>query len=166
MGYCLVDRFFPITRVIFMDTAELELEVKEGPPVGGPDIEMGSLKAAVNRKLQCTGASQGASGQDPASVGLECLAEKVSTLCFGKPKRLCGAAKRRARRAKQAGPPCGEPAGGDTRPSRGGQPQEGGTSLPSGGGGYESAVGPVSGAKSSSASERGLKPTGPSNRQR
>jgi hypothetical protein len=64
-----------------MDTTEFEFEVKEGLPVGGPDIEMGSMEGSVNRELQCTGASQGAAGQDPASVSLESLAE-VSTLGF------------------------------------------------------------------------------------
>jgi hypothetical protein len=127
-----------------MDTMEFECEAKKGPPLGGPDIEIGSTEGSVNRELWCTGALQGAAGQDPVSVSLESLAEKVSTLGFQKPKKTgCGAAKRRARRAKQAGTPGGEPAGGDTQPSLGRQPHLGGTSLLSGVVGSESVVGPV-----------------------
>jgi hypothetical protein len=70
------------------------------------------------------------------------------------------------RSAKQAGPPGGEPAGGDNRPSLGGQPHLGGTSLSSGGGGSESAVGPVLGAPSPSTSGDGGQPMGPGKRQR
>jgi hypothetical protein len=71
-----------------MATTEFECEAKEGPPLGGPDIEMGSTEGSVNRELRCTGASQGAAGQDPVSVSLESLAEKVSTLGFKKTKKI------------------------------------------------------------------------------
>jgi hypothetical protein len=107
-----------------MDTTEFEFEAKEGPSLGCPD--MGSTEGSGNREPRCTGAPKGATGQDPVSVS---LAEKVSTLGFQKTKKTrCGAAKRRARRAKRVEPPGGEPAGGDTQLSLGGQPHQGGTS--------------------------------------
>jgi hypothetical protein len=112
---------------------------------------MGSLEGAANRELQGTGAPQEAPGPEPSSVSLESLAENVSNPGFQKAiKTPCGAARRRARKAKLAGPPGGGPAGGDARPPRGGQLQQGGMTLPSGGGGQELRVGPASGAPSSS----------------
>jgi hypothetical protein len=105
-----------------METTEFQFETIEGPSLGG-GADMGSKEGSSNRELRCTGAPQGVTGQDPVSVS---LAEKVSTLGFQKTKNTrYGAVKRRARRAKQAEPPGGKPAGGDTQLSLGGQPHQG-----------------------------------------
>jgi hypothetical protein len=82
-----------------MDSTVFETEVKESSSLGASG--MSSTEGSGNRELQCTGAPQGTAGQDPDSVSLESLTEKVSTLGIQKPKRnRCGAAKRRARKAK------------------------------------------------------------------
>jgi hypothetical protein len=140
-----------------MDTTKFELADQEGLPVGGPDLEMGSMEGTVDWELQGTGASQGAAERDPPTMSLESLAERVSTLGFRKPKKTqCSAAKRRAKMSKQAGPPGGEPAGGDTRPPPGGQPHPG----------TDSAAGPGQGAPSPSNSKGGGQLTGLGKRQR
>jgi hypothetical protein len=143
-----------------MDSTEVETEAKEGLSLGP---QMGSTEGSSKRELRCTGSPQGAAGQDPDSVS---LAEKVSTLGFQKTKRTqCGAAKRWARRARQAESLSGEPANGDTRPSLGGQPHQEETSLLLGGGGAELVAGPASGAPGPSTLGDGGQPTGLGKRQ-
>jgi hypothetical protein len=129
-----------------MDATKFEIKDQEGlPPEGGPDIEMDSMEGTVDRELHCTGASQGAVERDPPTVSLESLTEKVSTLGFRKPKNSRYGAAKRAKVSKQAGPPGGETAGGDTRPPPGGQPHPG----------IESVAGPGKGAPSPSTSKTG-----------
>jgi hypothetical protein len=78
-----------------MDSTVSEVEVKESSSFEA--YGMSSTEGSGNGELWCSGAPQGAAGQDSDSVSLESLTEKVGTLGFQKPKRnRCGAAKRRA----------------------------------------------------------------------
>jgi hypothetical protein len=68
----------PSTRAICMDTSFNEPQNKESSIAGASSN--GSKEGPELGELQCSEALQGATEQDPGSVSLECLAERVSTL--------------------------------------------------------------------------------------
>jgi len=91
---------------------------------------------------------------DPSSENLKGLTEKVGTLGLrATSKNRCGAAKKRARRARLAEAPSGDSGGGQPQSAPGGQPQ----TLPKPG---------TSGVQRGKSTESEGLPTGPSKRQR
>jgi hypothetical protein len=85
-------------------------------PAGAP--RQGPLEGSILGEIHGSGASEEATGPESSSANLECLAEKVGTLGLQRRKKnQCGAAKRRAGRARL------EMAGGQAPRPPGGQPQ-------------------------------------------
>jgi hypothetical protein len=96
-----VDAQFPRIRGTKMDTLNFTFQEKESSLAGAS--RQGSMEGSGPGEPQCSGASEGSTGQDPSSVSLEGLAEKVGSLGLQRHKRnRCGAAKRRAGRARLA----------------------------------------------------------------
>jgi hypothetical protein len=96
-----VDAQFPRTRGTKMDTLNSTFQEEES--FLAEASRQGPMEGSRPGELQCSGASEGATGREPSCVNLEGLAEKVGTLGLQRRKRnRCGAAKRRADRARLA----------------------------------------------------------------
>jgi hypothetical protein len=104
-----VDCYFPLTHGTTTETTNEKLEVKESSTFG--DSIKGSKEGSRQGELLRSEASQGVTRQNPGTEYLEGVTEKVNTLGLqGHKKNWCGAAKRRARRAKHAEAPTGKSA--------------------------------------------------------
>jgi hypothetical protein len=134
--------YFPWFRGINIDLVR-KSESKERSVLG--DSSKGSTEGSGLGELRCLEAPQGATTQDPCLQGvgeapdsweqhlspyslisenLEGLTEKVGSLGLRPTrKNRCGAAKKRARRAKMAEALVRDSAGGQSRPPQGGQEQ-------------------------------------------
>jgi hypothetical protein len=104
-----------------MESTNEKLEVKESstPRVSGKSSKEGSSQG----ELLCLKVPQGATEQNPGSENIEGLTQKVGTLGLqGHRRNRCGAAKKRARKARLAEAPTGESASGLSRPLQSDRP--------------------------------------------
>jgi hypothetical protein len=97
----MVDAQFPRTRGTKMDAQNVTFQEEKSSLAGAS--RQGPVEGSSPGELQCSRASDGATGREPSSVSLEGLAEKVGTLGLQRRKRnRCGAARRGAGRARLA----------------------------------------------------------------
>jgi hypothetical protein len=100
-----------------MSAQNLNVQVTGSSLAGAP--RQGPVEGSRPGEIQCSGASEGATGPESSSVNLEGLAEKFGTLVLQRRKNnRCGAAKRRAGRVTLA------MASGQAPRPPGGQPQQ------------------------------------------
>jgi hypothetical protein len=110
----------PSTRGTFMDSTFETFHVTEGSTPG--DSSKGSKEGSDKGEILCSEAPHRATGQNPGSMSLESLTEKVGTLSLqGRKRNRSGAARRRAGRARRSEAPVGESACGQAQQPQSGQ---------------------------------------------